>query len=138
VSSEEGSVTLWLLGLVLIILAMGGLAIDLWRGFNERRALAGIADSAAIAGAAALDEAAFRNHGNVRLEPAAAESLAARSVRGQSDTAAMTGFSATADSDQVTVVVQGSVDLTLLRLMSSDQGPLRISVRATVAPRGSP
>ncbi|MBA3622838.1 MAG: hypothetical protein H0W51_11075, partial [Euzebyales bacterium] len=45
---------------------------------------------------------------------------------------------ATADSDQVTVVVQGSVDLTLLRLMSSDQGPLRISVRATVAPRGSP
>ncbi|MDQ3451386.1 MAG: hypothetical protein M3493_01545 [Actinomycetota bacterium] len=54
-------------------------------GCNERRALADSADSAdsaAIAGVAALDEAAFRNPGSVRLDPAAAESLAARSARG--------------------------------------------------------
>ncbi|MDQ3710074.1 MAG: pilus assembly protein TadG-related protein [Actinomycetota bacterium] len=137
-SSEEGSITLWLLGLVLIILALGGLAIDLWRGFNERRALAGIADSAAIAGAAALDEAAFRGSGRVRLDPAAAESLATRSVWAQPDSKSMTGFSAAADADQVTVVVRGAVDLTLLRLLAPDRGPLRISVRATVSPRGSP
>ncbi|MBA2438482.1 MAG: hypothetical protein H0V52_09065 [Acidimicrobiia bacterium] len=137
-SSEGGSITLWLLGLVLMILALGGLAVDLWRGFSERRALAAVADSAAIVGAGALDSAAFRDTGEVRLDPAAAESLAARSVRQQPDTAAMTGFSATADADQVTVVVQGAVDLTLLRLLAPDRGPLRISVRATVTPRGSP
>ncbi|CAN5806128.1 MAG: pilus assembly protein TadG-related protein [Actinomycetota bacterium] len=137
-SSDDGSITLWLLGVVLIILALGGLAIDLWRGFGERRALAAIADSAAIAGAAALDEAAFRNDGRVRLDPAAAESLATRSVRSQPDNAAMTDFSAAATADQVTVVVGGTVELTLLRLLAPDRGPLRISVRATVTPRGSP
>ncbi len=49
----------------------------------------------------------------------------------------MTDFSAAADADQITVVVGGTVELTLLRLLAPDRGPLRISVRATVTPRGS-
>ncbi len=40
-NSDDGSITLWLLGVVLIILALGGLAIDLWRGFAARRGCGG-------------------------------------------------------------------------------------------------
>ncbi|MGH9030897.1 MAG: pilus assembly protein TadG-related protein, partial [Acidimicrobiia bacterium] len=48
--------TVWMLGLCLMLLLLGGISLDLWRAFSERRALASAADAAAIAGASALDE----------------------------------------------------------------------------------
>jgi hypothetical protein len=71
---ERGAVTIWGLGLVLVLFGFAGLAVDTWRVFAERQALAGLADSASIAGATAIDIATFRDSGVVQLdEPAAAD-----------------------------------------------------------------
>ena len=80
-SGERGSVTIWGIGLVALLFAFAGLAVDTWRVFTERQALAGLADSAAIAGANGIDEDEFRASGSVALDrPEAA--LAGRRVPG--------------------------------------------------------
>jgi Flp pilus assembly protein TadG len=56
---EAGTITLWMLGLCLMLFLLGGISLDLWRAFSERRSLAATADAAAVAGASALDEAAY-------------------------------------------------------------------------------
>lgn len=132
---EGGNITLWLLGLCVSVLFLGGISIDLWHAFSERRALAGAVDAAAIAGASGLDEQAFREDGRVALDPALAESLAAENLRSQGDLSSLTAWSTTASPQEITVTAAGSVELTLLRVLAPGQGPLRIQVSATVAPR---
>jgi Flp pilus assembly protein TadG len=61
---ESGTITLWMLGLCLMLFLLGGISLDLWRAFSERRSLAATADAAAVAGASALDEAAYRRMPN--------------------------------------------------------------------------
>jgi Flp pilus assembly protein TadG len=39
-------VTLWVLGCCIMLFALGGLSLDLWRSFAARRALAADADAA--------------------------------------------------------------------------------------------
>lgn len=73
---ERGAVTIWGLGLVLVLFGVAGLAIDTWRVFAERQALAGLADSASIAGATAVDIPEFRSTGTVQLDPGLAEGRA--------------------------------------------------------------
>ncbi len=73
---ERGAVTIWGIGLVLVLFGVAGLALDTWRVFAERQALAGLADSASIAGATAVDIVEFRASGTVRLDPAEAEARA--------------------------------------------------------------
>jgi Flp pilus assembly protein TadG len=67
--------TLWAMGMSLLLFAVGFLALDLWSGFAARQQAAAIADSAAIAGATALDESAWRS-GVLALEPSAAHARA--------------------------------------------------------------
>jgi len=45
---EGGWVALWMLGLALLVLALGGLSLDLWRAISERRELAAAADAGVI------------------------------------------------------------------------------------------
>ena len=71
---ESGTITLWLLGVCLLLFALGGISLDLWRGFSARRSMASAADAAALAGASAIDEDAYRRTGVVQLDPALAES----------------------------------------------------------------
>ena len=73
---ERGAVTIWGIGLVLVLFGVAGLAIDTWRVFAERQALAGLADSASIAGATAVDIPEFRSTGTVQLDPGLAEGRA--------------------------------------------------------------
>ena len=107
-SDERGSMTLWAMGMSLLLFAVGFLALDLWSGFSARQEAAAIADSAAIAGATALDEAAWRS-GVLALEPATAETRAlAAAVTHPAWTGAMT-VTATATTGGVTVSVSRSV-----------------------------
>ena len=69
-NGESGTITLWLLGVCLLLFALGGISLDLWRGFSARRSLATAADAAALAGASAIDEEAYRRSGVVQLDPA--------------------------------------------------------------------
>jgi uncharacterized membrane protein len=132
---DRGTIVIWLLGLCVVLLCMGGVSLDLWRVLSERRALAGVADAASIAGATGVDEAAFRSTGAVRLDVGLAEQRARASLLGQADVGPLTGAGITATPEAVTVVLTGSVPLTLLRVLVPDAGAIDLQVRAVAGPR---
>ena len=74
-SSDRGSVTLWTLGLSMLLLLFGGLAVDFWRALALQRELAAIADSASVAAASGIDEEHYRDTGEVVIDPERAADL---------------------------------------------------------------
>ena len=130
---DRGSVTVWTLGMVLVVLFLGAISFDLWSGFSTRRQYAGAADQAAQAGANALDETLFRSNGQRKLDPQrakvlAADNLAAQNLRG------VTEVAIDASTDQVTVELTATVDVGLLRIFGGGD-PLVVHVRAVGQPR---
>ncbi|MEX1007222.1 MAG: pilus assembly protein TadG-related protein [Acidimicrobiia bacterium] len=132
---ERGAVTLWLLGLCVMLFALGGISVDLWRSFSARRALASGADAAALAGASAIDEGRYRKSEVIALVPAIAEHRARASLAGQPDQAARRGADVLATEESVTVIVRGRVGFTLLGLFG--HGDFDVEVVATAIPRRS-
>jgi Flp pilus assembly protein TadG len=132
---EQGTVLLWTLGLCVALFLLGGISLDLWRSFSDRRALASAADAAALSGASAIDEARYRESGAVVLVPGEAEARARASIAHQLDVAALRGFEVHATDDTVTVVARGRTALTLLNLLHT--ADLDIVVTATATPRRS-
>ena len=139
-SGEQGSITVWLLGIVVMVLFVGGLSLDLWRAFSARQLLANAADAAAIAGATGIDTARFRNTGQLALDPSTAAQRAGDSLahQGGLPLTALPGVDVTPDPPQVVVVLTGQVRLTLLRVLLPNQPPLTIRVRAVSVPREVP
>lgn len=135
---EGGSITLWVLGLCMMMLFVGGIALDLWRAFSERRALAGMVDAAAVAGSSGIDTAYFRETSQLRLDPSLAEELAVRNLEGQQDDRALTEAQVVATPEEITISAKGEVDFTLLRIFMADEEPFSVSVSATADPRRSP
>lgn len=134
-SGQRGSVTLLGLGFVMVLLFVGGLSIDLWRAFSERRALAELADAAAAAGANGLDVAAYRSTGVVQLDPDLAAGLAWDNATAQSDRRTMVGHPIILVSPtEIVVEVRGEVPLTVLALFTAG-GPFRVQVRSEASPR---
>jgi Flp pilus assembly protein TadG len=136
---DRGFLTIWLLGLCLLLLVLGGVSLDLWRVFSERQALAGLADSASLAGAAGLDLDAARR-GIVLLDPTDAAGRARASITGQPDRGSLVISSVNIvvgqDRSEVTVSADGQVHLTLLRLLLGDR-PVILHVTSTAAARSS-
>ena len=130
---DRGSVTVWTLGMVLIVMFVGALSFDLWSSFSTRRQYAGAADQAAQAGANALDETLFRSTGDRKLNPQLAETLAAENLAAQNLTG-VTGVVIDADTDQLVVELTGAVDVGLLRIFGGGD-PLVVHVRAVGQPR---
>jgi Flp pilus assembly protein TadG len=133
---QRGTITLWLLGLCMMLLLLGGISLDLWRAFSERRSLTSAADAAAIAGATALDTDAYRRTGVVQLVPAEAERRALASLRDQLDKPTLRDARVSADTSTVTVEVHGEVEFTLLQL-ADPGGNLPVSVHSTAHPQVS-
>lgn len=134
---ESGTITMWMLGLCVMLFLLGGISLDLWRAFSERRSLAASADAAAVAGASALDEAAYRSSGVVRLVPADAQRRAQASLAEQLDRRALRDSRVDATEAEVTVTVGGSVDFSLLQIVAPGD-EFDITVRATARPQASP
>lgn len=134
---ESGAITLWMLGLCLMLFLLGGISLDLWRAFSERRSLAAAADAAAVAGASALDEAAYRSSGAVRLVPADAQRRAQASLADQLDRRALRDARVETTEDTVMVTVGGSVDFSLLQVVAPGD-EFVITVHATARPQASP
>ena len=134
---ESGTITLWMLGLCLMLFLLGGISLDLWRAFSERRSLAASADAAAVAGASALDEAAYRSTGAVRLVPADAQRRARASLADQLDRRALRDARVDATEDTVIVTVGGSVYFSLLQIVAPGD-EFAITVHATARPQASP
>lgn len=131
--SDRGSVTVWTLGMVLVVMFLGAIAFDLWSGFSTRRNLAAAADQAAQAGANGLDETLFRSTGERRLDPNRAEALADQSLAAQG-LDGLTSVVVDADTDRVVVELTADIDVGLLRIFGGGD-PLVVHVRAAGQPR---
>ena len=134
---ERGSVTLWVLGLCVMMLFMGGISLDLWRAFSERRALASAVDAAAVAGASGIDTDRYRSNGDVQLDRALSESLAWDALRKEGDTRSLIDATVDTTTRDVTVTAVGRVDFMLLRIFLSHEEPFTVTVHATAEPRRS-
>jgi Flp pilus assembly protein TadG len=132
-ATDRGSVTVWTLGMVLVVLFLGAISFDLWSGFSTRRDYAGAADQAAQAGANALDESLFRSTGERKLDSERAEQLASDNLAAQGLTN-VTDVAIEATADQVVVELVGTVDVGLLRIFGGGD-PLVVHVRAVGQPR---
>ena len=82
---DRGSVVLFLLGLGVALLLLGGIALDLWRLVGERRELHLLADAAALAATSGIDIGAFRQSGVLQLEPGSVDLLIEGVLLEQSD-----------------------------------------------------
>ena len=132
--SERGSVMMWMLGLSMLLLLFGGLAIDFWRGLALQRELAAVADSAAIAAASGIDEEHYRLTGEVVLEPARAGALGSTSIALQDVGLSDQSIATASDGSSVTVIVTGELELGLLGVFVDQSEPLVVRARATAQP----
>lgn len=131
---ERGTMTLFGVGLSVMLLFVGGFSLDLWRAHSERRALAEMADAAAAAGANGIDTATYRSTGELVLDPSLAEALAWESLSGQADDGSLAGTPQVgATADVIVVQLEGEVEMTLLRALSGGE-PFTIVVTAEAVP----
>jgi Flp pilus assembly protein TadG len=121
-----------MLGCCLLVLTIGGLSLDLWRAFSERRAVAAAADAAALAAASAIDEDRYRSDAQVVLVPEQAEARARASLDAQVDPTSVESAEVTVERDVASVTVRGHVEFTLLRLVGT--GGFDIAVTSTASP----
>lgn len=132
--SEQGSVTIWILGLSLLLLLFGGIALDFWRGLAVQRELAAVADSAAIAAASGIDEEVYRTTGDVLLDRTRSRRLAVESVSRQDASVGSVHVAFDGESE-VTVEVTSEVPLGLLGVFVDDDQPIKVRATATAYPQ---
>lgn len=152
-NDQRGTLTLWILGLSMLIMMMGGISLDLWRAFTARRAMASLADAAAVAGASGINEDEFRAGRGVKLDPARVEELARDNIAAQlspqcdggyqgqdgqrNDACPLTGdpvieiLDPGGPNERVRVIVRGRIDLTLLKLLGPTLNDTALDVEVT-------
>jgi uncharacterized membrane protein len=135
---ERGSTTIWMLGLSLLLLSFGGLALDFWRGLALQRELAAVADSAAIAGASGIDEILYRSSGEVVLDPVRARDMALASIDFQGVTLTSVEVVVDPGGSTVSVSIRAALDLGLLGVFIDDDSPLVVGASAVAGPQRVP
>jgi uncharacterized membrane protein len=124
-----------MLGLSVLLLLFGGLAIDFWRALALQRELAAVADSAAVAAASGIDEEHYRATGEVILDATRAQVLGTASMTAQDLDPVSFEVVTTVDGLSVNVVVVDVVELGLLGLFVDQTEPLTVRAEATASPR---
>ena len=130
---QGGTVTLWVLGLCVAVMFLGGLSVDLWRVVAVRRDLATMADGAAAAAADGVDEASLRA-GTARLDPDLARRLVAGHLAEQSDYGSIDDADIVVSDSRVTVTLRAGVPFSLLGVFLGD-GTFTVTVVAEAEPR---
>lgn len=133
-SREEGSVTIWMLGLSLLLLLFGGVAVDLWRALALQRELAAVADSAAIASASGIDEVHYRATGELLLDPDRAMGLGLAYIDAQDVAIPERTVLVAEDGATVVVTVISELELGLLGVFVGEEEPLTIRTTARAVP----
>ncbi len=139
---QQGSATVFGLGLVIMIFLVGGMSIDLWRVIAERQDLVQKADAAAAAGANQIDIAEYRLNGVLILDEAAA-SEAAQQILGQPTTwdfTVVNGGVETRDgdglADDMVVELSREVEFALLGILSPTKS-VTITVESVASPQST-
>jgi uncharacterized membrane protein len=132
--SESGQASIVIVGALFICLAFTGLAVDGARLFTARRDLQNVADSAALAGASAIDETHFRDSGGreVQLDPSAARAAVDRVLQASS-LPVTAEVDVTVEPDRVVVHVGRPVEMTFLRIAGLREE--EIGASATASPQ---
>jgi hypothetical protein len=133
---ERGAVTLWVLGLCVAVLFLGGLSLDLWRVIAVRRSLVAMADAGATAGANGLDRDALRR-GVLRVDPVLARTEASQTLREQSGWSGVDAADVGIVGNRVTVILQAHVGFTLLGVFVHGD-PVEVQASASAEPRQEP
>jgi Flp pilus assembly protein TadG len=131
-ASEDGQILVLTVVVALALLAILGLVADGGLVLARHRELQGVADAAARAGAAQLDEASYRasNGRTATLNPTQAQAAAGRYLR----TVRFGGeTSITANPSQVTIGLSEVVRPIIFS--SVGIGPIRLAVHAVARPR---
>lgn len=130
--SDRGSVTIWVLGLSMLLLVFGGLALDYWRALALQRELSAVADSAAIAAASGIDEDIYRTSGDLVLDPVRSRRMAEMAVEWQD--VDVVGLGVEVEPALVTVTLTGEVELGLLGVFVDQSEPLTVRAVAAATP----
>lgn len=132
--SERGSVTFWMLGLSLLLLLFGGLALDFWRALALQRELAAIADSASVAAGSGIDEEHYRATGEVLIDADRAAGIGSSYVASQDVTLDQLIVTTAPDGLSVSVFVVDRLELGLMGVFVDQTAPLTVTAEATAAP----
>ncbi len=130
---EQGTITLWVLGLSIALLFLGGLSLDLWRAVAERRELSSMSDSAATAAANGIDVGALRA-GTLRLDPVRARALALASLDEDPHSSALDAIQVAVVGNRITVTLRDHVRFSLLGIFMGGQH-FDIEVHASAEPQ---
>lgn len=133
-SSERGSVTLWTLGLSLLLLLFGGVAVDFWRALALQRELAAIADSASVAAASGIDEEHYRTTGEVLIDASRATGIGSSYVASQDVVLEDLIVTTAPDRLSVSVLVVDRLHLGLMGVFVDQREPLTVAAEATAIP----
>jgi Flp pilus assembly protein TadG len=137
VRDERGTVTLWVLGLCVIVLFLGGIAVDLWRGIATRRELSAMADAVATAAANGIDEGAIRQGGTLRLDPQRARAIANETLARDDRVSRLRAVSFDIAGDEVVVTLEDEVPFSLLGIFVHGE-PFTVRATATASPETRP
>lgn len=129
---ERGTITLWVLGLCIALMFLGGLSLDLWRAVGDRRRLSDMADAAATAAANGLDEPALRA-GTVHVDAARARALALDTLGQYPRASELDAVEIQVDDGRVTVALRDHVDFSLLGIFMGGRH-FDVAVHASAEP----
>ena len=129
-------ITLWVLGLAVAILFLGGIGLDFWRAIAVRREVSVMADAAATAGANGLDESALRG-GRLQLDEARVRQLVASELSQYPGARKLRAQNVTVAGGRVTVTLSEDVHFSLLGIFMG-RGQFTVQSRAVAEPHELP
>jgi len=131
---DRGSITFWVLGLTILILGFGGLALDFWRVLSVQRQAGAIADAAVVAAASGVDEEHYRLTGEIVLDPDRAIELGSLSVASQDAGVESALFDVASDGSRVGVEVIDEIEGGFVAFFTGDDGRLTVRVTSSAEP----
>lgn len=135
-SRERGSVLMLFPAAVLVVIVLGSIAVDFSVVLLAERELAAAAAAAANdAAAAALDEDHFRTTGEVRLDAAAAERIAAAAIERRAAPFDLTDVRVVVEPDRVAIHLTAAVDYVLAPAIPGVPRGTEAAASATASPR---
>jgi hypothetical protein len=129
-------ITLWVLGLSVAVLFLGGIGLDFWRAVAVRREVSVMADAAATAGANGLDESALRG-GRLQLDESRVRQLVASELSEYPGASKLRNERVTIVGGQVLVTLGEDVHFSLLGIFMGG-GQFTVQARAVAEPKELP
>jgi hypothetical protein len=133
---EHGMITLWVLGLAVAVLFLGGIGLDFWRAIAVRRQVSVMADAAATAGANGLDESVLRG-GGLQLDEVRVRQLVASELAEYPEARKLRDENVSIVGGQVVVTLSEDVHFSLLGIFMGS-GHFTVQAHAVAEPQEIP